>query len=136
MNYTIYSESTGQIFRNVQTIDIEIQLQVGETYIKGLIDDSNYYIENGNPVQIPTKPNQYAVFDFTTKQWVENSHLAIAEVSQKRLTLLYASDWTQIPNNPLSTAQQEAWATYRQALRDIPNQLGYPFDVIWPTPPT
>jgi DMSO/TMAO reductase YedYZ molybdopterin-dependent catalytic subunit len=62
--------------------------------------------------------------------------MAIASVSQKRQRLLYSTDWTQIPNNPLSTAQQEVWATYRQELRDIPQQSGYPFNVVWPIAPT
>lgn len=136
MNYTIYSQATGQILRIVQTNDIDSQIQTGEAYIDGSIDDSAYYIENGAAIEIPTKPDQYAVFDYTTKQWIDNANLAIADVLQKRQRLLYASDWTQIPNGPLTTAQQAAWATYRQQLRDIPEQSGYPFNVIWPTPPT
>jgi hypothetical protein len=135
MNYTIYSSITGQILRNVQTIDINIQLQPDEAYVEGFVDGALYYIENSQPVAIPAQPSQYAVFDYTTKQWVLSPNLAIAEVSQKRSTLLYASDWTQIPNNPLTTAQQQAWATYRQELRDIPQQSGYPYNVVWPTPP-
>jgi hypothetical protein len=135
MNYTIYSSITGQILRNVQTIDISIQLQSNEDYVEGFVDGTLYYIENNQSVVIPPSPSQYAIFDFTTKKWVLNPNLAISEVAQKRSTLLYASDWTQIPNNPLTTAQQESWATYRQELRDIPSQSGYPYNVIWPTPP-
>ena len=136
MNYTIYSASNGQILRNVQTTDsIDLQLQVGESYVDGIINTANYYIENGVAVEIPPKPDQYSVFDYTTKQWVDDENLAIADVLSKRQRLLYASDWTQIPNNPLTSAQQDAWATYRQELRDIPSQSGYPFNVIWPTPP-
>jgi hypothetical protein len=134
--YTIYSEINGQIIRIVQTNDIELQLQDGENYLDGSIDDSAYYIQNGVPVAIPPKPDQYSVFDYTTKQWVQNEKIAIASVSQKRQKLLYLSDWTQIPNNPLTTVQQEAWATYRQELRDIPQQSGYPFNVVWPVAPT
>jgi hypothetical protein len=136
MNYTIYSQATGQILRVVQTNDIDSQIQTGEAYIDGSVDDSAYYIEDGAPVEIPPKPDHYAVFDYTTKQWVDNANLAIADVSQKRQKLLYASDWTQIPNNPLTTAQQEAWANYRQELRDIPSQSGYPYNVVWPVAPT
>jgi hypothetical protein len=136
MMYTIYSEINGQIIRIVQTNDIELQLQDGENYLDGSIDDSAYYIQNGVPVAIPPKPDQYSVFDYTTKQWVQNEKIAIASVSQKRQKLLYLSDWTQIPNNPLTTVQQEAWATYRQELRDIPQQSGYPFNVVWPVAPT
>lgn len=135
MNYTIYSDVTGQILRIVVTTDIESQLQSGESYLEGAIDDSAYYISNGVAVAIPPKPDQYSVFDFTTKQWVQNQSMAVTDVSTKRQRLLYASDWTQIPNGPLTTTQQEAWATYRQELRDIPEQSGYPFNVIFPTPP-
>jgi len=30
---------------------------------------------------------------------------------------------------------QAAWATYRQALRDVPQQAGFPSDINWPTTP-
>lgn len=43
-----------------------------------------------------------------------------AEMRQLRDALLVASDWTQIPDSPLTDAQRAAWATYRQALRDAP----------------
>ena len=35
----------------------------------------------------------------------------------------------------LSTEQQDAWAVYRQALLDVPQQAGFPNDVAWPTSP-
>jgi hypothetical protein len=135
MNYTIYVSATGEILRTVQTDDIDSQIQSGESYLEGSIDASVYYIENDAAVAIPAKPDQYSVFDFTTKQWVQQENLAIADVLPKRQRLLYSSDWTQIPNNPLTSEQQAAWATYRQELRDIPSQSGYPFNVIFPTPP-
>jgi hypothetical protein len=56
-------------------------------------------------------------------------------IIEKRDGLLYASDWTQIPNNPLTTEQQQAWAAYRQELRDITNQPDYPWSVTFPKPP-
>jgi len=136
MIYTIYVTATGEISRTVQTDDIDSQIQSGESYVEGLIDSSVYYIENGVAVAIPAQTSPYSVFDFTTKQWVLVKNLALADVLPKRQRLLYASDWTQIPNNPLTTAQQTAWATYRQELRDIPSQSGYPYNVIWPTPST
>lgn len=135
MIYTIYITATGEISRTVQTDDIDLQIQSGESYLEGSIDSSVYYIDNGVAVDIPAKTSPYAVFDFTTKQWVLVENLAIADVLPKRQRLLYASDWTQIPNGPLTTQQQAAWATYRQELRDIPEQSGYPFNVIFPTPP-
>ena len=42
------------------------------------------------------------------------------------------SDWTQIADAPVD---KEIWATYRQALRDVPIQPGFPWEVTWPTQP-
>jgi hypothetical protein len=42
------------------------------------------------------------------------------------------SDWTQLADSPENKA---AWATYRQALRDVPTQAGFPWEVEWPTQP-
>ena len=42
------------------------------------------------------------------------------------------SDWTQAADAPVNKA---AWATYRQALRDISSQAGFPWAIIWPTQP-
>lgn len=42
------------------------------------------------------------------------------------------SDWTQVLDSPVDRA---AWATYRQALRDIPQQAGFPQAIVWPTKP-
>jgi hypothetical protein len=41
-------------------------------------------------------------------------------------------DWTQVADSPVDKA---AWATYRQALRDIPQQAGFPWDIQWPDMP-
>ena len=51
----------------------------------------------------------------------------------ERDRLLAASDWTQIADAPVNAA---AWAVYRQALRDVPQDFDSPDDVVWPTPPS
>jgi len=43
-----------------------------------------------------------------------------ASMRQQRDSLLALSDWTQMPDSPLSDSDRQAWATYRQALRDFP----------------
>lgn len=42
------------------------------------------------------------------------------------------SDWTQVLDAPVDRA---VWATYRQALRDIPQQPGFPHNIVWPVAP-
>ena len=54
------------------------------------------------------------------------------QIRQQRNQLLKSSDWTQIPD---CTVDKQAWATYRQALRDITEQAGFPTDVVFPTQP-
>jgi hypothetical protein len=51
----------------------------------------------------------------------------------RRVGLLNMCDWTQIPD---STADKEAWATYRQQLRDLPSSNANPRLIVFPTPPT
>jgi len=55
----------------------------------------------------------------------------------KRDKLLAESDVMVLPDRwaAMTTEQQAAWATYRQALRDIPQQEGFPATVVWPTQP-
>ncbi|NLK39465.1 MAG: hypothetical protein GX303_04360, partial [Clostridiales bacterium] len=53
----------------------------------------------------------------------------------KRNRLLAECDWTQTVDSPLSNEQKAAWATYRQALRDVPEQPGFPYDIKWPERP-
>ena len=49
-----------------------------------------------------------------------------------RNTLLSDSDWTQVLDAPVD---QTAWAAYRQALRDVTAQAGFPWDIEWPAKP-
>lgn len=51
---------------------------------------------------------------------------------KQRNALLAVSDWTQVPDAPVD---QQAWAAYRQSLRDVTQQAGFPNDVTWPTQP-
>lgn len=50
----------------------------------------------------------------------------------QRNQLLSETDWTQIADAPVDKG---IWATYRQALRDIPQQIGFPTTITWPVKP-
>jgi hypothetical protein len=58
-------------------------------------------------------------------------------VRSKRDALLASSDVKVLPDRwaILSSEQQAAFSTYRQALRDVPQQAGFPFNVVWPQTP-
>lgn len=57
------------------------------------------------------------------------------QVREQRDALLAACDWTQMPDNPMPEEEKEAWREYRQALRDVPEQEGFPETVTWPDEP-
>lgn len=48
---------------------------------------------------------------------------------------LSRSDWSMLPDAPLTTAQKTMWIDYRAALRDITQQPGFPDSIEWPTQP-
>lgn len=58
---------------------------------------------------------------------------AAANVRAKRNELLQISDWTQGKDIP--DAVSTPWATYRDALRHLPEQEGFPYSVQWPVAP-
>lgn len=53
----------------------------------------------------------------------------------ERNRLLQNCDWTQLPDSQINDKQRKAWATYRQALRDLPANTKPGADPIWPKPP-
>lgn len=63
----------------------------------------------------------------------ESNRPTAESVRAKRDSLLAASDWTQLPDVPEAT--REKWAGYRHALRDVPEQAGFPSNIDWPVAP-
>lgn len=54
------------------------------------------------------------------------------DVRKQRNDLLAACDWTQVADAPVD---KDAWAKYRQALRDITDQPDFPVSISWPVVP-
>lgn len=55
-----------------------------------------------------------------------------SNVRAERDELLLDSDWTQLSDSPVDPLP---WRTYRQELRNVPQQPGFPWTVVWPTSP-
>ena len=59
-----------------------------------------------------------------------------AEHQRKRRTsILSATDWAVLPASPFTGDTLASWRTFRQALRDIPEQGGFPDSITWPRKP-
>ena len=66
----------------------------------------------------------------------EQDALDLQELRFLRDKLLAQSDWTQVPDSPLTDAKKQEWATYRQALRDLPSTTTDFANPVWPSQPS
>lgn len=78
---------------------------------------------------------QWDIVDMTPEEILQKDLEKAEMVRAERDWLLMSSDYTQLPDPPLNSQQKQAYVLYRQTLRDITNQTGFPWDVIWPTEP-
>jgi hypothetical protein len=87
----------------------------------------------------PEKPGEFYNWNLQAENWELDSTALQERLRFERDQKLYASDWTQIADAPLTPEQKTAWQTYRQALRDIPANNADITDldqVVWPVKPT
>jgi len=80
-----------------------------------------------------TKPDDDARWDEETLAWIPGPEVKATQVRLQRDQLLNETDWTQVADAPVDST---VYSTYRQALRDIPQQSGFPTDITWPTNPS
>ena len=71
----------------------------------------------------------------TPEQITERTDAKAADVRIERNQYLAACDWTQLADSPLDADTKSAWALYREALRMLPEQTGFPWNVQWPSAP-
>ena len=96
------------------------------------------YLKDGEWKTRESRPSDLYEWNLATESWEINIDLLYEEIRKERDQRLYASDWTQIPDAPLTAEQKAAWATYRQELRDVPANNTNITDlsqVVWPTQP-
>lgn len=72
---------------------------------------------------------EYTVVTLSEDQIQQNKNNKAEQMRQLRDGMLVKSDWSQLPDAPVDKA---AWATYRQELRDVTSQDGFPYDIVWP----
>jgi DNA-directed RNA polymerase subunit RPC12/RpoP len=60
---------------------------------------------------------------------------ALVQARSYRNRVLLATDWTQVPDNRLTTEQKEAWAAYREAVRTQVDAVKLGLEAEWPDPP-
>lgn len=76
------------------------------------------------------------VYDETTGTFLRDGVSLAGQIARTmRDNLLKACDYRMMPDYPCSEESRAAWAAYRQALRDLPQQDGFPETIEWPKAP-
>ena len=121
-NYSRYNLETGRFTGQGSNSDqANVTAKDGEGLIEGHYDHDTQMVSEGAVVDIPAADLEQ---EQLAKAW--------ADLTLNRNRLLQSSDWTQVPDAPVDHA---AWATYRQELRDLPENTEDPRNPVWPTRP-
>lgn len=87
-------------------------------------------INNYNDKVIEYTKNNYSRLLNDAKEYDKNK--LATEIRKKRDKLLLETDWTQANDTALSDEMVQAYKEYRQALRDMPEQSGFPYNIVFP----
>jgi hypothetical protein len=106
------------------------------TYISSGADIPDGYTAQEPPDLLPGM----AAWDDAAGAWVDDVEAMATAIRDERDARLTACDWTQLPDSPLTPAEQAEYAAYRQSLRDLTDLAGFPWqgDVSaapWPSAP-
>ena len=127
-------DQTNRICEIVQSEENTFPVASAFRWIDGPDDVTYKHIFDDKYGFIKPKPSEFHYLK--NGVWVEDTQKKITtlerEYRSERDRLLKISDWTQVPDSPVD---QQPWADYRQALRDVPQQTGFPTDINWPTKP-
>lgn len=137
MKTLLIHDADGRVTRTypIPQVPIEELVLPGELYT--MVDDfatvETHCVADGKPCKLPKRPSYDHKLDLATRTWVLDLERLANQARDKRTKLLAECEWTQA--NDIPPATRSKWVPYRQALRDIPQQPGFPASIIWPTPP-
>jgi len=102
------------------------------------IDEKNYRaVRSETPVEVSGKwVLQWSVVEKTAEEKQKYYDGFAQKVRSKRNALLSESDWVVVFHAEKGASIPVEWEVYRQALRDITGQAGFPYDVTWPEKPS
>ena len=108
---------------------------------KNTLDENTYSVSEKTYKKFLSRPSgTFGVYDpkndeIEILEYKQDADAIAAEIKVKRDRLLSETDWTQLGDVGFPLKILEDWQDYRQALRDITKQDGFPFEITWPTPP-
>jgi hypothetical protein len=118
----VYVENGVVMDRVVVTPHSVFHAAYADMFIEAPDEVTHWWTYDGTTFVAPAQPSQDEVI---AKK--------VADARAERNRLLSETDWTQAKDVPDSVSTK--WAPYRQALRDVPQQAGFPDNIQWPSKP-
>ena len=146
MRHFIEFDSYGKVIKQSSLTNGESFLEAfpNAVEIPEALDHLNWYRDSiGTLFELPEQPDIF--YTWTGNSWedlrtpIENNnhkHELIEILRNKRDALLAKSDGYVMKLRDHDKPVPQEWIAYRQALRDLPNQAGVPYEVEWPVAPT
>jgi len=125
MYYVSYDEITGKIIGFYHS---EIHTVIPISNITLTDEEWEICINNQGKYMVDTNALMLIEAPVTTTTTAEE---LLELIRLKRNRLLAESDWTQLPDAPMTEEEKVAWVVYRQALRDFPETCD-PYNPVWP----
>ena len=143
MNFKIinFNKDTGQAvirFEGYEPVALTLPIEDGkylvDEYLETYIESFRPFVDVSRQQLLKDVSNQEEI-----ERLVEVEKTDIESLRREAITyrnkLLVMSDYTQLSDSTLSEDQKQAFASYRQLLRDIPQQLEFPTNINWPKEP-
>lgn len=102
------------------------------------VSNKKVYSYDTYSIEIPYRENLAEVIENDLNNWLKSAkekdyNETAAYIRKERDALLYATDKYIIDDYPISSEEKAKVLEYRQELRDLPEQEGFPYNVVWPT---
>lgn len=140
---TIALSNLIDVYPECQRPDLDVMIGLlGEKGFMAVVDptleplaENEYYVETGELKIVKSKKTATKVVE---KKTYDSDAMKDKLIRGQVAFLLATSDWTQLPDSPLTAAEKKKWTTYRKELRDMTTTYPDPksaSEITWPNPP-
>lgn len=138
MNYSNFDKNTGRL---VSSLIVPDDYEIPESeylVVIGSFSGSRHYLDLVD-MSVKDAGEAPSEFHYLTGMngWVLDTNALEIRIRAHRDTMLLGCDWIEFPSAKVRMSEQQIqeWLDYRQVLRDVPSQEGFPVTVAWPVKP-
>ncbi|MHB1153576.1 MAG: tail fiber assembly protein [Eubacteriales bacterium] len=118
----------------------EVDIVLYDNVFEEMSETGERYIYDTYRMKVRNRPSLIDDLDNNIDAWLRAAkdaeyNMLSADCRKKRDVLLTQSDWTQTLDAPITAECKSVVRKYRQALRDVTGQIGFPHNVVWPRKP-